>query len=114
MDLDNNRESNGGEMVCAIASCGLLLHSLLARLGRGAAGFAGKVREIAREDPRRVTHSLKVGLALALVSAVYFVTPLFNGLGESTMWAVLTVVVVNVYEATSMILSYAQCRMSII
>jgi predicted membrane channel-forming protein YqfA (hemolysin III family) len=97
MDLDNNRESNGDEMVGAIASCGLLLHSLLARLGRGAAGFARKVREIAREDPRRVTHSLKVGLALALVSVVYFVTPLFNGLGESTMWAVLTVVVVIEY-----------------
>nr|BAN78902.1 aluminum-activated malate transporter 1 [Holcus lanatus]BAN78903.1 aluminum-activated malate transporter 1 [Holcus lanatus] len=84
-------------MVGVIASCGLLLHSLLAGLGRRAAGFARKVGEIAREDPRRVVHSLKVGLALALVSVVYFVTPLFNSLGDSTMWAVLTVVVVMEY-----------------
>nr|ABY52955.1 ALMT1-M77.1 [Secale cereale] len=86
MDIDRNREIDG-EMVSTIASCGLLLHSLLA-------GFARKVGGAAREDPRRVAHSLKVGLALALVSAVYFVTPLFNGLGVSAIWAVLTVVVV--------------------
>jgi uncharacterized membrane protein YccC len=50
---------------------------------------------MAREDPRRVAHSLKVGLALTLVSVVYYVTPLFDGLGGgSAMWAVLTVVIV--------------------
>jgi uncharacterized membrane protein YccC len=50
---------------------------------------------MAREDPRRVAHSLKVGLALTLVSVVYYVTPLFDGLGgDSAMWAVLTVVIV--------------------
>lgn len=89
MDIDHGRESDG-EMVGAVASCGLLLHSLLA-------GFAGKVGGAAREDPRRVAHSLKVGLALALVSVAYFVTPLFNGLGVSAIWAVLTVVVVMEY-----------------
>ncbi|KAM3230756.1 hypothetical protein ACQJBY_061128 [Aegilops geniculata] len=96
MDLDHSRESDG-EMVGTVASCGLLLHSLLAGLGRRAAGFARKVGGAAREDPRRVAHSLKVGLALALVSVVYFVTPLFNGLGVSAIWAVLTVVVVMEY-----------------
>jgi uncharacterized membrane protein YccC len=98
MDVGHNNTESSDEMVGVIASCGLLLHSLLARLGRAAVGFARKVGEIAREDPRRVAHSLKVGLALALVSVVYFVTPLFNGLGAvSTMWAVLTVVVVMEY-----------------
>jgi uncharacterized membrane protein YccC len=98
MDVGHSNTESSDEMVGVIASCGLLLHSLLARLGRAAAGFARKVGEIAREDPRRVAHSLKVGLALALVSVVYFVTPLFNGLGAvSTMWAVLTVVVVMEY-----------------
>nr|AHA98247.1 ALMT1 [Triticum aestivum] len=96
MDIDHGREIDG-EMVGTIASCGLLLHSLLAGLGRRAAGFARKVGGAAREDPRRVAHSLKVGLALALVSVVYFVTPLFNGLGVSAIWAVLTVVVVMEY-----------------
>nr|ABY52956.1 ALMT1-M77.1 variant [Secale cereale] len=93
MDIDRNREIDG-EMVSTIASCGLLLHSLLA-------GFARKVGGAAREDPRRVAHSLKVGLALALVSAVYFVTPLFNGLGVSAIWAVLTVVVVMEFTVAS-------------
>jgi len=55
---------------------------------------AEKVAQIARDDPRRVAHSLKVGLALTLVSVVYYVTPLFNGFGGSAMWAVLTVVIV--------------------
>ncbi|KAM0853986.1 hypothetical protein ACQ4PT_050731 [Festuca glaucescens] len=99
MDLDHNRKTNGDGMVGVIASCGLLLHSLLARLGRAAAGFAGNMGEIAREDPRRVAHSLKVGLALALVSVVYFVTALFNGLGvspcgpcsPSSSWSTLSV-----------------------
>ncbi|KAF8647628.1 hypothetical protein HU200_065263 [Digitaria exilis] len=53
-----------------------------------------KVGRIARDDPRRVAHSFKVGLALTLVSVLYYVTPLFNGFGGSAMWAVLTVVIV--------------------
>ena len=39
-------------------------------------------------------HSLKVGLALTLVSLFYYFKPLYDGFGFSTMWAVLTVVVV--------------------
>ena len=35
-----------------------------------------------------------VGLALTLVSVFYYVTPLFNGWGDSTIWAVITVVFV--------------------
>jgi hypothetical protein len=59
------------------------------------AGFAaGKLAKIARDDPRRVVHSLKVGLALTLVSAFYYVTPLFDRLGDNTIWAVITVVFV--------------------
>ncbi|CAN6247885.1 unnamed protein product [Urochloa humidicola] len=64
------------------------------RLWLSAVRFAGKVGQIARDDPRRVAHSLKVGLALTLVSVLYYVTPLFNGFGGSAMWAVLTVVIV--------------------
>ncbi|KAJ6834400.1 aluminum-activated malate transporter 1 [Iris pallida] len=52
------------------------------------------VVKIGRDDPRRILHSIKVGLALTLVSVFYYVNPLFNGFGTSAMWAVLTVVVV--------------------
>lgn len=56
-----------------------------------------KLKKIGKDDPRRILHSLKVGLALTLVSIFYYVNPLFNGFGVSAMWAVLTVVVVMEY-----------------
>ncbi|XP_031273737.1 aluminum-activated malate transporter 2-like [Pistacia vera] len=55
----------------------------------------GKVIKLGQDDPRRVTHSLKVGLAVTLVSILfYYFEPLYHGFGVSAMWAVLTVVVV--------------------
>lgn len=52
-------------------------------------------KKLAKEDPRRVVHSLKVGLAITLVSLFYyFDDPLYDGFGVSAMWAVMTVVVV--------------------
>lgn len=70
--------------------------------------LAKKIKKIGKDDPRRVFHSLKVGLALTLISIFYYVNPLFNGLGASTMWAVLTVVVVMEYTVgmISAILNY--------
>lgn len=50
--------------------------------------------KVGKEDPRRVIHSLKVGLALILVSLLYLIKPLFKGIGQNAMSAVLTVVVV--------------------
>ncbi|XP_062014210.1 aluminum-activated malate transporter 2-like [Rosa rugosa] len=61
----------------------------------------GKVLEAAREakklgedDPRRIVHSFKVGLALTLVSLFFYYRPLYDGFGVDAMWAVLTVIVV--------------------
>ncbi|KAM3367385.1 hypothetical protein ACQJBY_016156 [Aegilops geniculata] len=87
----------GGVVGVFFAGCWLRLRSVLVGLWCWVAGFARKVGRIAREDPRRVAHSLKVGLALTLVSVLYYVTPLFKGFGVSTLWAVLTVVVVMEY-----------------
>ncbi|XP_073054829.1 aluminum-activated malate transporter 2-like [Primulina eburnea] len=57
---------------------------------------AGKdAKKLADEDPRRVVHSFKVGLAITLVSLFYyFDDPIYDGFGVSAMWAVMTVVVV--------------------
>ncbi|KAA8518456.1 hypothetical protein F0562_015930 [Nyssa sinensis] len=55
---------------------------------------AQKTKKIGQDDPRRIVHSLRVGLALTLVSMFYYVSPLYDGFGGSGMWAVLTVVVV--------------------
>ncbi|KAI4300553.1 hypothetical protein L6164_033920 [Bauhinia variegata] len=52
------------------------------------------IKKIGKDDPRRVTHSLKVGIALTLVSLLYYWRPLYDGFGVAGMWAVMTVVVV--------------------
>lgn len=57
--------------------------------------------KVGSEDPRRVIHALKVGLSLALVSLLYLLEPLYNGIGQSAIWAVMTVVVVLEFTAGS-------------
>ena len=58
-----------------------------------------KIWEVGREDPRRVIHSLKVGLALTSVSLLYLMETLFKGVGQNAIWAVMTVVVVLEFTA---------------
>lgn len=55
--------------------------------------FGKSLKKLGKDDPRRIIHSLKVGLALTLVSLLYYIRPLYDGYGVSGMWAVLTVVV---------------------
>ncbi|KAF3494149.1 hypothetical protein DY000_02054531 [Brassica cretica] len=67
-------------------------------------GVMEKLREIVREgrrvgeeDPRRIVHSFKVGVALVLVSSFYYYQPsgpFTDYFGINAMWAVMTVVVV--------------------
>ncbi|KAI3446866.1 hypothetical protein Pfo_003531 [Paulownia fortunei] len=54
---------------------------------------------VGQEDRRRVFHSLKVGFSLTLVSLLYLMEPLFKGIGQSAIWAVMTVVVVLEFTA---------------
>lgn len=56
--------------------------------------IVGMTKKLGLDDPRRIIHSLKFGLALTLVSLFYYFKPLYDGFGVSAMWAVLTVVVV--------------------
>ncbi|KAL5545709.1 hypothetical protein UlMin_005396 [Ulmus minor] len=56
------------------------------------------IKKVGKDDPRRVIHSLKVGLALTFVSLLYYWRPLYDGFGVSGIWAVLTVVVVFEYS----------------
>lgn len=59
-----------------------------------ASEFIKNIKKIGEDDPRRIVHSAKVGLALTLVSFFYYLRPLYNGFGQAGMWAILTVVVV--------------------
>ncbi|KAF3496447.1 hypothetical protein DY000_02054527 [Brassica cretica] len=54
-------------------------------------------RRVGEEDPRRIVHSFKVGVALVLVSSFYYYQPFgpfTDYFGINAMWAVMTVVVV--------------------
>ncbi|CAI9095419.1 OLC1v1031372C1 [Oldenlandia corymbosa var. corymbosa] len=63
-------------------------------------GLAWKtVWKVGKEDPRRVIHSIKVGLSLTLVSLLYLLEPLFEDIGQNAIWAVMTVVVVLEFTA---------------
>ncbi|GMJ13755.1 hypothetical protein like AT4G00910 [Hibiscus trionum] len=67
---------------------------LVSCLGLNVWMFLKKAWDIGANDPRKVIHCLKVGLALTLVSLFYFMRPLYDGVGGNAMWAVMTVVLV--------------------
>lgn len=56
--------------------------------------IAMKIKKLGQDDPRRIIHSIKVGVALTLVSLFYYWNPLYDGFGASGIWAVMTVVVI--------------------
>ncbi|XP_022158799.1 aluminum-activated malate transporter 10 isoform X2 [Momordica charantia] len=60
--------------------------------------FLEKAGGIAKSEPKKGVHGLKVGLALTLVSIFYYMRPLYEGLGGSAMWAIMTVVVTFEYS----------------
>ncbi|KAH9774970.1 Aluminum-activated malate transporter 10 [Citrus sinensis] len=56
--------------------------------------FLEKAWDLGVDDPRKVIHCLKVGIALTVVSLFYYTRPLYEGVGGNSMWAIMTVVVV--------------------
>ncbi|KAH6830199.1 hypothetical protein C2S53_015582 [Perilla frutescens var. hirtella] len=50
-------------------------------------------KKIGKDDPRRMMHSMKVGLAITLASLLFYIKPLYADFKEAGMWAILTVVV---------------------
>ncbi|KAJ0799012.1 putative aluminum-activated malate transporter [Helianthus annuus] len=58
-----------------------------------------KTWKLGRDDPRRLIHAFKVGFSLTLVSLLYLMEPLFKGVGQNAIWAVMTVVVVLEFTA---------------
>ncbi|GKV29757.1 hypothetical protein SLEP1_g38656 [Rubroshorea leprosula] len=55
--------------------------------------------QLGKDDPRRVLHSLKVALAITVVSFIYYSDELFNQFKFNGIWAVMTVVVVSEFTA---------------
>lgn len=77
-----------------VARMWLYLKSLPEKLKAKVVEVVNKVIKLGKDDPRRITHSIKVGLALTMVSIFYYYQPLYDNFGVSAMWAVMTVVVV--------------------
>ncbi|CAN6444962.1 unnamed protein product [Victoria cruziana] len=71
--------------------------SLLLKLHMNLKDLCWKMLKLARDDPRRVYHSCKVGMALTFVSILYFIWPLNASMANNFIWAVMTVVVVFEY-----------------
>lgn len=57
------------------------------------------IRSVGQEDPRRMFHAFKVGFSLTLVSLLCLMEPFFKDIGQSAIWAVMTVVVVLEFTA---------------
>lgn len=57
------------------------------------------LRKMGGDDPRRVIYGQKVGAASTLVSFLHLLEPLFEGVEQNAMWAVMTVVMVLKYTA---------------
>ncbi|KAI6669754.1 hypothetical protein NL676_004639 [Syzygium grande] len=82
------------ETVGALASAWRRLMGLPKSLMAKAVEVARKAVKLGQDDPRRATHSLKVGFALSLVSLIYYFQPLYDNFGGNAVWAIMTVVVV--------------------
>lgn len=68
--------------------------SLLEKIQNAIIGVGGEAKKLGEEDPRRIVHALKVGLAITAVSLLYYFDFFYDGFGVNAMWAVMTVVVV--------------------
>lgn len=61
--------------------------------------FAKEILQLGKDDPRKIMHAIKVGLALSVVSLFYLTDKLFHGVGRNAIWAIMTVVVVFEFTA---------------
>ncbi|XP_022153250.1 aluminum-activated malate transporter 2-like [Momordica charantia] len=64
------------------------------KLMQEVAELANKTKKVGKDDPRRIVHSLKVALAITIVSLFYYFEPLYDNFGASSIWAIITVIVV--------------------
>ncbi|GLT37931.1 hypothetical protein SLA2020_122120 [Shorea laevis] len=73
--------------------------ALLAKFKEKVLSIPKSYIELGKDDPRRITHSLKVALAITLVSFIYYEQHLYETFGVNGIWAVVTVVFI--YEFTA-------------
>ncbi|XP_056684542.1 aluminum-activated malate transporter 2 isoform X2 [Spinacia oleracea] len=75
-----NNVNNKTSLVARLLSW---LKDTLKKLNRNVDRITTITKKLAMDDPRRVIHSMKVGLALTLVSLFYYLQPLYDSFGDS-------------------------------
>ena len=55
--------------------------------------FSGKAWEMGRSDPRKIIFGIKMGLALSIVTLLIFWRETYHDIGQYSIWAILTVIV---------------------
>ncbi|KAL6986463.1 hypothetical protein U1Q18_019825 [Sarracenia purpurea var. burkii] len=70
----------------------------------GVRSFVKKAWELGVNEPRKVIHCFKVGLALTFVSFFYYyMEPFYEGFGGNSTWVIMTVVVISEYTVVHLI-----------
>ncbi|XP_062170931.1 aluminum-activated malate transporter 2-like [Alnus glutinosa] len=92
MDIESLSHENGGPFTRGWG----WLKAMPEKLWAKAVDVAKKMKKLGEDDPRRIIHSLKVGLAINLVSLVIYIKPLSHDFRfeNNAIWAVMTVTLV--------------------
>ncbi|KAK6247448.1 hypothetical protein QUC31_019013 [Theobroma cacao] len=102
----SNQENDGTLAARCHCHCHCHFHwfkTLPAKSRANVVRIAEKAKKIGNDDPRKVIHALKVGLAVTLVSLFYYFEPLYDGFGVNAMWALLTTVIVFEFSVAATI-----------
>ncbi|KAL2593911.1 hypothetical protein AAZV13_12G155900 [Glycine max] len=94
----NGNNEGGGAAGARVTKFLQWLMALPSEFSAKVVDVMSQIKKVGKEDPRRVIHALKVALSITLVSAFYYVNPLYDGFGSSAMYAVFTVIVVSEFS----------------
>ncbi|XP_061358574.1 aluminum-activated malate transporter 8-like [Gastrolobium bilobum] len=95
MDIESTTQLNKADF---FSHWGIFLKALPSNSKSKMINVTMSIKKIGQDDPNRVIHSLKMGIALTLVSLLYYLRPLYDGFGLAGIYVVLTVV--TVFEFT--------------
>ncbi|XP_050369087.1 aluminum-activated malate transporter 2-like [Argentina anserina] len=94
---DNDGLANGGSGAGPLGRVLRWMKAAPLKLWDKVVEVATKAKKLGKDDPRRIVHSGKVGLALTLVCLFYYFRPIHEGFGVNAMWAILTVALIFEY-----------------
>lgn len=79
------------------------LHDCFTRFYNDFYEFAKKSLEMGQSDPRKIIFAIKMGLALSVSSVLIFWEDLSTDMGQYSIWAILTVIVMFEFSIGALI-----------